>query len=267
MGNKPQTIHFEVTRKHMKDSFVQGRLETGTGKDLPAPRKGLVSPVIDTSEPVEKPQSPIHVNFNASRFSRKFGRRSSLLVREAVADYERREVAKAKKQQPTSIQQLLSLAKRRAEANSSLVQFEDSELKSPVAPTKSKSVVLTRSASVGKAVLPQQRTLKLLPAQSKPVPVPKPDKPHSSSLGYILKSTIQANFSLHPFAKSLDGQWTRPVRGNSTLSFSRQELKATFSEMVRLREQRGEEDRGGAESTWVRRTKQREALPRSKSKV
>lgn len=265
MGNKPQVAQFEATRKQMKDSFVRGKLEADLEMDLPAPRKGLVSPVIDTNQPLERPQTPILVDFNANRFAKRIGRRSSSIVREAVAAYERKEEEKTKKQQKAPIQLLLHIAKRRAEVNSSQFQFEDVEMKSPVVPNKSKSVILTRSASVGKVIPPKKLILKLQPAKSKPIPVPMTQNTHNNSLLSFLKTAVSPFPS---FPKSLDGQWTRPMRENSISAFPQQGLKATFSEMVRLREEKAVESRGsGAETNWQRRKKQREALPRSKSKV
>jgi hypothetical protein len=261
----------------MKDTFIHGKLQEGNDEGLPAPRKCQITPVKEPSEPIKSPDSPIHVNLKANRMLRRIGRRSSSIISEAVADYERREAEKVKQKPAAPIQRLLRLVKRRAEGNSSLTgQFEDTELKSPVAPSKSKPVILTRSASVGRVIPAKQLTLKLLSTQQKPPPVPVVAKPPVNSLPFFLKSAIHAKSGIHPFARSIPGSWTKPVRGNSPLSMHANGLNATFSEMVMMRgAQRMEKERASGAETNLRRRKEKgdvgegreKLLPHSKARV
>ena len=277
MGNRRQSVEIDATRKQMKDTFIGGKLNEGNEEGLPAPRKCQITPVEEPSEPIKSPASPIHVNLNANRMLRIVGRRSSSIVREAVADYERREAEKANKKPAAPIQRLLRIVKRRAEDYSSPPgEFEDTEIKSPVAPNKSKHVVLTRSASVGRVIPAKQLTLKLLATQQKPTPVPVVSKPPVNSLPFFLKSAIHANSAIHPFARSIPGSWTKPVRGKSPLSMHAKGLNATFSEMVMMRgAQKMEKERAsGAETNWKRRKEKgdmgegrEKLLPRSKTRV
>ena len=236
MGNRHKSsLSLEITRKQLKDSFIHSKLQAPHDNALSAPRHPHISPATPSQPSSTSSKSAvIRVNLRENNLTKAIGRRSSVIVRDAVAKYNQKIAEKEKKQSVSTVKRLFSLVKRR-ESEGKTETFEDLALKSPILKVKTKDHVIKRSASVGKITALQTKTFKLIPPPTQAPPISLENHKIPGFLHQIVHKTA-ANY---PKMGTISGDFTKPIRFNGSKSpFTTKSISQsyeTFSDLAILR--------------------------------